>query len=135
MHEVVAAFLVSDGRVLLGHRAATRRWYPDVWDAVGGHVDAGEAPGQALQRELQEELGVEVDSDLGEPLAHVVDPESQGGGLDIQFWRISAWAGEIINCAPDEQDELRWFSREELPELRLAHPRLVDLLERVLGDG
>lgn len=52
--DIVAAMLVRDGRVLLCHRCAARRWYPDVWDLPGGHVEGGESPGTALAREVYE---------------------------------------------------------------------------------
>lgn len=133
MHTVVAAALVRDGRVLLGHRSPARRWYPDVWDVLGGHIDEGESPQQALVRELDEELGVAVDTSLGGPLARLVDPEGQGGGLDITIWVVTAWRGEIVNQAPEEHDALRWFTRAELPHLDLAHTRLPALLDRALS--
>ena len=124
--------LVCEGRVLLGHRSPDRRWYPDVWDVLGGHVDNGESPQQALARELDEEVGITIDVDLGEPVAHIVDPAGQGGGLDITIWVVTSWHGEIVNRAPDEHDELRWFIRHELPGLKLAHRRLPLLLDQVL---
>ena len=132
MHIVVAAVLVREGRALLGHRSPDRRWYPDVWDVLGGHVDDDESPQQALVRELDEELGVTIDVDLGHPVAHIVDPAGQGGGLDITIWVVTSWRGEIVNRAPEEHDELRWFTRDEVPALKLAHPRLPTLLDGVL---
>jgi 8-oxo-dGTP pyrophosphatase MutT (NUDIX family) len=44
--------LVRDGLVLLGHRHPSRPVYPDYWDLVGGHVEAGESPHQAVTREM-----------------------------------------------------------------------------------
>jgi len=32
--------------------------FPDHWDLIGGHVEAGETPEQALVRETKEEIGV-----------------------------------------------------------------------------
>ncbi len=54
----VGAFIVSDGRVLLGLRAHDRDFYPGVWDVFGGHVEVGESKEAALRRELDEELGI-----------------------------------------------------------------------------
>ncbi|WP_371687503.1 NUDIX hydrolase [Micromonospora sp. KC721] len=45
---IVTAVLRDGDRVLLCHRSAGRRWYPDVWDLPGGHVDEGEDPKESL---------------------------------------------------------------------------------------
>lgn len=58
IHHVVAGALVAGDRLLLCHRSPTRRWYPNVWDLPGGHVEAGESEPEALRRELYEEIGV-----------------------------------------------------------------------------
>ena len=34
---------------LLGHRSPSRRWHPDVWDVVGGHVEPAEGELAALR--------------------------------------------------------------------------------------
>src|SRR5690349_1557820 len=66
--QIVAALLRDGDRVLLCHRSAARRWYPDVWDLPGGHVEAGETPGAALVRELREELGITIGEPSGAPV-------------------------------------------------------------------
>ena len=54
----MGAFVRDDRhRVYVHRRTSDRRVYPGVWDVVGGHLDAGEAPEQALARELEEETG------------------------------------------------------------------------------
>ena len=57
---IAVAALVRDGLVLLVHRHPSRQWYPDCWDLVGGHVEAGESARDAVVRECFEELGVSI---------------------------------------------------------------------------
>ncbi len=56
--DAVAAILVlDDGRYVMQLRdAISRIFYPDHWGCFGGAVNAGEAPLDALYRELNEEL-------------------------------------------------------------------------------
>ncbi|WUJ73984.1 GNAT family N-acetyltransferase [Kribbella soli] len=47
-------------RVYLQRRTAERRLLPGIWDIVGGHLEAGETPEEALAREVEEETGWKV---------------------------------------------------------------------------
>jgi len=38
--EVVGALIVESQKILLGKRASTRTFYPNVWDVFGGHIEA-----------------------------------------------------------------------------------------------
>ena len=122
-HRVVCAALVRDGRVLLGHRSPSRRWYPAVWDLPGGHVNDGETPAAALVREVREELGVRIEASSGPP-----DAVLTADGLHLSAWVIRTWDGEVVNAAPEEHDELRWVDAAGLDALPLAHPGYRDLL-------
>ncbi|TDD48740.1 NUDIX domain-containing protein, partial [Kribbella antibiotica] len=53
------------GRVYVHRRSPDRRLLPGLWDVVGGHVDPGEAPEEALRREVEEETGWVVREVLG----------------------------------------------------------------------
>ena len=61
MMEVVAALICADGRFLVCQRPAHKA-RGLLWEFVGGKVEPGETPQQALARECREELdiGVEV---------------------------------------------------------------------------
>jgi 8-oxo-dGTP diphosphatase len=113
---IAAAAFVREGRVLLGHRHPQRRWYPDCWDVIGGHVEAGETAEQAVRRECREELGVEIEE---------LVPIDIGCGvpnLTMTAFVVTRWRGEPMNAAPEEHDDLRWFSPEEIVDLTLADP-------------
>jgi 8-oxo-dGTP diphosphatase len=57
---VVAVALVDvDGRVLIAQRPEGKSM-AGLWEFPGGKVDPGEVPEEALIRELQEELGIDV---------------------------------------------------------------------------
>ena len=129
VHHVVAGALVQQGRVLLAHRSPGRRWYPDVWDLPGGHVEAGETEVLALRRELREELAVELRDVDAEPLVRVHDP---GADLHLGLWVVRSWLGAPVNACPDEHDEICWVAAHQLPDLTLAHPQYLSLLSRLL---
>ena len=38
IHHLVAAILVREDKILLGKRAPSRDFYPNVWDMFGGHI-------------------------------------------------------------------------------------------------
>ena len=126
-HVVVAGLLRRDGRVLLVHRSPSRRDYPDVWDVPGGHVEPGETPVAALVRELHEELGVTVRVTRAAATRVMVED------LQLDLWVVDDWDGEPANVAPEEHDDLAWFTEGEVSALRLAHPSLLRLVRSALA--
>lgn len=55
----VAILQREDGKVLLGLRPEGKPW-AGWWEFPGGKIETGESPLHALQRELHEELGIQV---------------------------------------------------------------------------
>jgi 8-oxo-dGTP diphosphatase len=120
--------MIENGRVLLCHRSPNRRWYPDVWDLPGGHVEPGEGAADALGRELCEELGLaEVLLSPG-PCDALVTLE-----FEMRIWRVESWKGTPQNMAPEEHDRIGWFAAAELSSLRVAHPAYFALLRRAFS--
>ena len=126
---IVAALLRDGSRVLLCHRSVGRRWYPNVWDLPGGHVEPGEIPSAALVRELKEELGITIAEPSGSPLLQV-----RTDAFDMQIWLVEAWAGTPVNAAPDEHDAVAWVDRTDLADLRLAHDSYLPTFTEVLAE-
>jgi 8-oxo-dGTP diphosphatase len=113
---IAVAALVRDGCVLLVHRHPSRRWYPDCWDLVGGHIEDGESPRQAVIRECLEELAVEIHDPSPIPMP-ITDPT-----LEMHAFLVTRWEGEPVNVAPKEHDDLRWFRPGDLSDVQLANP-------------
>jgi 8-oxo-dGTP diphosphatase len=84
-----------------------------LWEFPGGKVEKGEAPLQALRRELQEELALDVQR--AEPLLTTThDYADKRVTLDV--WLVREFAGEPRGM---EGQELRWYALEELHTLAL----------------
>lgn len=126
---LVVGALIRRGRVLLVRRAPARRFYPDMWDLFGGHVEAGESAEDALRREAREELGVDVGS--FELLGTDWDRVEQVG---FAVYSVSSWTGEPVNAAPDEHTEIGWFSADALPP-SAALDLVRELLARAMLSG
>lgn len=129
-HLVAAAVLLRNEEALLCHRSAARRWFPDVWDFPGGHLEANETHQNALRRELLEEIGVDVGVVLGAPVLHL---RGEDGGLDLSVWVVTAWDGTVRNCQPEEHDMIGWFTRDQLGGLAFADDAYRTLLRRLLS--
>ncbi|MES1988903.1 MAG: Nudix family hydrolase [Pseudomonadota bacterium] len=101
-HAAVGVIQREDGWVLLAERPVGKPW-AGYWEFPGGKVEDGETPQQALKRELQEELGIEVTS-LYPWLTRSFDYEAKynaAGQLDspaktvkLHFFIITKWDGE-----------------------------------------
>ena len=104
MIEVAAAVIERpDGAFLLARRPAGKV-YAGYWEFPGGKIEAGEPPARAIARELQEEIGLEVERAYLWITRTYVYPH---GEVCLQFFRVRAWRGEIH---PKENQEIRWQS-------------------------
>ena len=111
--EVAAGALVDGaGRILLQQRRADRQ-HGGLWEFPGGKVESGESAVDALIRELNEELGIDLAADALERLAAAADPS---GGLVITLYTCLEWTGEP-RCL--DAQALGWFAPEELAGLAM----------------
>ena len=110
---VVAALLKDgQGRVLVNQRPAGKPW-AGYWEFPGGKIEAGETPQAALERELQEELGLKLQAaQAWLQLSHDY-PERR---VELQVWRVRRYSG-----APQahEGQAFAWVRPEALGELDL----------------
>jgi mutator protein MutT len=128
LHDCAMAILRDRSLVLLCHRQPDRKWFPDVWDFPGGHIEDHETPQQALTRELEEELGIVIDAPSRQA-DEVLSFEADSTRLSV--WFID-YSGPIENRCPDEHDEIRWVSLTDALGLELADPDYISLIRRAL---
>jgi mutator protein MutT len=109
--QVMAAVITRDDQFLLCQRPAHKR-HGGLWEFPGGKVEPGETQLSAVQRELHEELGVDVTA-VGDVEFSIADPGSE---FVIQFLRVTI-VGEP-RCL--EHASLAWVSPAELLGAPLA---------------
>ena len=107
------AVIVREDRILLQRRADNGRW-----GLIGGLVEMNETYTEAALREIREETGLEVrlDSFLG--IFHNHDMVWSNG--DAAHVICAMFTASILRGEPridEESYELRFFGRDELPEL------------------
>lgn len=111
MVEVVAAILERDGRILIGQRKPEQS-HPLQWEFPGGKVEPGEAPPQALARELEEELGIR--GAVGEEITRYAFAYPGKAPIQLIFFRVTSYDGDPQNLV---FQDLRWEAAERLSEL------------------
>lgn len=63
MREWVAGFLMDEeARMVMLVRKRRPEWQAGMLNGIGGKIEDGETPSQAMRREFEEEAGVEVDT-------------------------------------------------------------------------
>ena len=103
---VVAAVIREGGRVF-----ATQRGYgpyKDGWEFPGGKIEPGETPGQALVREIREELDTEIK--VGEKLIQV-EYDYPEFHLSMGCYFCSVLSGCLTL---KEHESAKWLRTEDL---------------------
>jgi 8-oxo-dGTP diphosphatase len=107
---VVAALIVRDHQVLACQRTR-HQTLPLKWEFPGGKIETGEQPRNALQRELQEELGIVAK--IGDEVSRIHHEYKDGKRVELRFFRVNEFQGEVENRI---FRDVRWIPRRNLPE-------------------
>lgn len=128
---VAAAALVdTDNRVLLSKRPEGKQ-LAGLWEFPGGKVDAGETPEEALIRELDEELGIEVCDTCLAPFTFASYPYREFHLL-MPLFLCRKWEGDVI---AREGQEIAWVRARRLADYPMppADAPMVPWLRDLLG--
>lgn len=112
----------EDGKVLLHWNKNMNTWIP-----IGGHIEPGETPREAIKREIKEETEFEFN--------FLKDSEVSGNSEIIDIYRFQidtvphhnyhmtfVFVGKCNKYfekqGTDKNEELKWFSKEEILEIK-----------------
>ena len=101
----VGVLIRADGAFLLTSRP-TGKVYAGYWEFPGGKLEPGETVSHALQRELQEELGIQIGH--AEPWK-VETMDYPHALVRLNFLKVFQWSGEL------QMREAQSFSWQRLP--------------------
>jgi len=110
---VVAVIIDEQERVLLTRRSIPP--FKDMWVMPGGKIDLGEPIAAALRREVDEEVGLDIEvGSLIDVFEHVT-PGEENCHYIILFYRCRPVHYDL-NHNPDEVSEAIWVARGDLAQ-------------------
>lgn len=124
--EVAAGILLdSEGRYLLGQRPEGKP-YAGYWEVPGGKIEKGETVFEALKRELQEELGIEI---LDSEELTVLEHDYPHAYVRLHVSVIRNWSGTPAGC---EGQQLSWqLLSQDRPSVEPMLPAAWPMLEKL----
>jgi 8-oxo-dGTP diphosphatase len=109
LHVAVGVVRDGDGRILLTQRAKHVH-QGGLWEFPGGKLDAGESVLQALQRELQEEVGIDVLD--AQPLIKI-NHQYPDLAVLLDVWQVKRFSGLASAL---EGQAMQWVAPQQLSE-------------------
>jgi 8-oxo-dGTP diphosphatase len=119
--EYVAGFLIAvDTQQVVLVRKDRPAWQAGRLNGVGGHIEPGETPEEAMRREFCEEAGLDLDG-----WEHFATVEGDWGS--VRFFRLFSsasvvWSAETQESEPIERHPVDRFDPDMLPNLSWLLP-------------
>lgn len=113
---IVVHTLIVQARTIVLLRRVGTGFLDGYWGPPGGHLERGELPTAAAERECFEECGLEVDAPT--PLAVLPWVTRRTQGINLVF-RATRWAGELRVAEPETSDAVEFCAFDALPEPRV----------------
>ena len=108
---VHVAIFNEDGQMLIQKRKQDKKMWAGLGDInVVGHLIAGENSRQAGEREVKEELGLDISLSDKRPAFSL----SFGNGFDDMYTLVQEVEVEQLTLQEDEVDSVRWATEEEI---------------------
>lgn len=111
-------FIKNDGKILMLHRNKKKNDFNEgKWIGIGGKLEYGESPEEALVREVQEETGLTLkDFRMIGIVTYAPDEAANYEGEVTFFYTSDAFEGSLIEC---NEGDLEWVEEFEITDLNL----------------
>lgn len=122
---VVAVIVNTDDKILLLKRADVEKiWMPNKWALVGGGIEKGESPEEAIKREIMEETQLEV-----EKLVNCITIQRFKDSIETIF--ACRYNGEPTDVTLNEEhSNYGWYDVDEMNFLDTV-PQLMETITLV----
>lgn len=120
MKRIAAIILENDQQEILLYLRDNKPGipFPQHWDLIGGHVEEGETPDEALVREVKEELDIDLKEYAFFKEYVVTEGDAYPNIKYIYTGRFNIPVEEIRLL---EGDKPQYFSYDEIPTVRFAN--------------
>lgn len=120
MKQIAAIILENDNQEILLYLRDNKPTipFPDHWDLIGGHVEEGESPEEALVREFKEELDLDLKEYNFYKRYECLTGDAYENIKYIYTGKINLPIEEITLL---EGVRPRYFKRSEIPQVKFAN--------------
>ncbi|MDT2572036.1 (deoxy)nucleoside triphosphate pyrophosphohydrolase [Enterococcus raffinosus] len=125
---VVGAIIIRDKKILCCQRGEGRS-LSNLWEFPGGKIEKNESTAEALERELMEELQVQVE--ISEHLFESTTYEYDFGIVTLKTYICHLKTGEPVLT---EHIQSKWLSTNQLDQLDWA-PADIPAVQKLIQQG
>ena len=102
-------------KVFLAKRAKTKKFLPDVYELLGGHIERGESSIDGLKREIKEELGMKIE--IGDSFFTFSYDGRDSQTTETIYFAQFAEPIENIKLNSEDHSESNWFAENEIGKI------------------
>jgi 8-oxo-dGTP diphosphatase len=123
--------IFKDGKLLLVRRAHDPG--RGRWSLPGGRVEHGETLEEAVNREVSEETGIEIDIIRLAGIREVLPRDGAPGHYVVLSYAAVWRSGEVV--LNDEHDDFKWIAPDDLNQLKTTDGLfvIVDAARKIVG--
>jgi 8-oxo-dGTP diphosphatase len=129
--EVAVGIVIRENNDYLLANRPVGKPYAGYWEFPGGKVESGETTHQALVRELEEELGIQVHQSLA---FGVIEHDYPHAYVRLHLHVVREWSGDPNGL---ENQELKWQASRILADCTLNPllPATISIIEMMQEKG